>query len=155
MDAIYINISIATSQLQNLDIVVVLLLVLLGWAVCVPVKGACKDEIVVCRELLEASLEVSLVDQASGLVDDDEGVNNPGVNRSVSLCECAAASPVELSAHEGQLTLRSVCSHYGFFTPAEAPPKYNVQSRNSVVPPSAFICSLCRLVGFCFSSSSS
>lgn len=52
-----------------------------GWVVmpfaCLPMKGACEDEIVVCRELLETSLEVSLVDQATGLVDDDEGVDNP------------------------------------------------------------------------------
>lgn len=43
-------------------------------------KGACEDEIIVCRELLEASLEVPLVDQASSLVDNDEGIDNPGAS---------------------------------------------------------------------------
>lgn len=68
---------------------------------------------------------------------------------AVSPCGCAAASSVELSAYEGQLTLRSVCSHYGYYFPAIAPPKYNRRSRDSVAPPSAAVCSSRRLVGFC------
>lgn len=45
----------------------------------VPVKRACKHEIVVRRQLLQPGLEFALVDQAAGLVDDDERVDNPNI----------------------------------------------------------------------------
>lgn len=37
-----------------------------------PVKCSCEDQVVVCRELLQASLKFALVDEAAGLVNDDE-----------------------------------------------------------------------------------
>ena len=43
----------------------------------IPVKCACKDEIVVCANLIEAIVEVLVVDQAAGLIDDDEGEDSP------------------------------------------------------------------------------
>jgi hypothetical protein len=41
------------------------------------VKGTSKDEIIVCADLVQAVLEVSVIDQAAGLVDDDEGEDGP------------------------------------------------------------------------------
>ena len=45
---------------------------------CEPVKRPRQDEIVICREFLKPGLELALVDEAAGFVDDDEGVDNPG-----------------------------------------------------------------------------
>lgn len=43
-----------------------------------PVKGAGEDEVVVCADLVEAPfVEGLVVDQAAGLVDDDEGEDGP------------------------------------------------------------------------------
>ena len=44
----------------------------------VPVEGAGKDEVVVYGEFVEAFVEVALVDEAAGFVDDDQGVDDPG-----------------------------------------------------------------------------
>lgn len=41
-------------------------------------KGAGEDKVVICAELVEGALvEVFVVDQAAGLVDDDEGEDSP------------------------------------------------------------------------------
>lgn len=40
-------------------------------------KCSCEDQVVVCRELLQASLEFALVDEAAGLVYDYEGEDSP------------------------------------------------------------------------------
>lgn len=40
-------------------------------------EGSGKDEVVVCTDLVEAVVEVLVVDQATGLVDDDEGKDSP------------------------------------------------------------------------------
>jgi hypothetical protein len=45
------------------------------------VEGARKDEIVVCRELVEAGVEVTLVDEAASFGDYEEGVDDPGRGR--------------------------------------------------------------------------
>lgn len=43
-----------------------------------PVEGAGQDEVVVHGEFVEAFVEVALVDEAAGFVDDDQGVDDPG-----------------------------------------------------------------------------
>ena len=48
------------------------------WERDAPVKCSSEDKIVVCRELLQASLEFTLVDEAACLVYDDEGEDGPG-----------------------------------------------------------------------------
>lgn len=40
-------------------------------------EGSGKDEVVVCADLVEAVVKVLVVDQATGLVDDDEGKDSP------------------------------------------------------------------------------
>lgn len=42
-----------------------------------PVEGTGEDEVVVGRELAQAGLELSLVDQTAGLVDDDKRKDGP------------------------------------------------------------------------------
>ena len=42
-----------------------------------PVKSTSEDEIIVCADLVQAVLEVLVVDQAAGLVDDDECEDGP------------------------------------------------------------------------------
>lgn len=48
-----------------------------GGIVNKPVKCPCEDEIVVGGELAQAGLELALVDETTGLVDDDEGEDGP------------------------------------------------------------------------------
>lgn len=43
-----------------------------------PMESPREDEIVVYGEFVEAIVEVALVDEAAGFVDDDEGVDDPG-----------------------------------------------------------------------------
>lgn len=40
-------------------------------------KSPGEDEVVVYREFVETFSEVALVDQSTGFVDDDEGVDDP------------------------------------------------------------------------------
>ena len=42
-----------------------------------PVKGAGKDKVVVYGELVEAVVEVAVVDEAAGFVDDYQGEDDP------------------------------------------------------------------------------
>jgi len=42
------------------------------------VEGAGEDEQVVGTELVEAGVEIAVVDQAAGFVDDEEGEDDPG-----------------------------------------------------------------------------
>ena len=48
-----------------------------GGIVNKPVKCPCEDEIVVGGELAQAGLELALVDETTGLVDDDQGEDGP------------------------------------------------------------------------------
>lgn len=48
-------------------------------------KRSRQDEIVICRELLQSGLELALVDEAAGFVDDDEGVDDPGKERKSAI----------------------------------------------------------------------
>jgi len=48
-----------------------------GLRVDLPVKGTGEDEVVVGRELAQAGLELALVDQTAGLIDDDERKDGP------------------------------------------------------------------------------
>lgn len=48
-----------------------------GLGADLPVKGTGEDEVVVGRELAQAGLELALVDQPAGLVDNDEGKDGP------------------------------------------------------------------------------
>lgn len=48
-------------------------------------KSPREHEIVVCRQLLQSGMEFALVDQAAGLVDYYEGVDDPGISMSVSV----------------------------------------------------------------------
>lgn len=48
------------------------------WKEGSPVESSCEDEVVVDGESVEAIVEVALVDEAPGFVDDDEGVDDPG-----------------------------------------------------------------------------
>lgn len=42
-----------------------------------PMESSREDEVVVYREFVEAVVEVALVDEAAGFVDDDEGIDDP------------------------------------------------------------------------------
>ena len=42
-----------------------------------PMKGACEDEVVVRGQFLEPGLELSVVDETTSLVDDDERKDRP------------------------------------------------------------------------------
>lgn len=57
-----------------------------GWVVgrLIPVKGTGEDEVVIGREAAQTSLVLALVDQTTGLVDDDQGEDCPGGGRHVS-----------------------------------------------------------------------
>lgn len=49
----------------------------------IPVKGTSEDEVVIGRETAQTGLVFALVDQTTGLVDDDQGENCPGGGRHV------------------------------------------------------------------------
>ena len=42
-----------------------------------PMKGTGQDKIIICGELAQASLKLALIDQATGLIDDDERKDGP------------------------------------------------------------------------------
>lgn len=67
-----------------------------------PVKGTGKDEVVVGGELAQAGLEFTLVDQATGLVNYDEGEDGPGrLLAAHSLCEVVGAHMMARSRVSG------------------------------------------------------
>lgn len=47
-------------------------------------EGTCQNEVVICGQLAQAGLELALVDQAAGLVYDDEREYGPSMSRSVA-----------------------------------------------------------------------
>lgn len=53
----------------------------------VPVKCARQDQVVVDGELVETPVEVALIDEPTGSIDDDESEDDPADPQSVALCE--------------------------------------------------------------------
>lgn len=60
-----------------------------------PVEGPCQNEVVVRGQLAQSGLELALVDETAGFVDDDEGEDGPGVGWSVANSQ----APGGLDAH--------------------------------------------------------
>ena len=46
----------------------------------IPMKGASKDKVIVRGELIQWRIEVSVVDKATSLIDDNQGVHAPNRN---------------------------------------------------------------------------
>ena len=46
-------------------------------------KSPSKDEVVICRKLAQAGLELTLIDQTTGFIDDNKREYSPGEEMSV------------------------------------------------------------------------